>query len=834
MADNESTSSAPRVVELPPLPADAVPIVPMRNAVLFPGIVLPVTLGREESIAAAQEAVRTGRKIGLLLQRDSSIEKPSARDLYEIGVLASVVRYVTSPDGTHHLVCQGESRFRLLQVVRETPFLAARVESLPEPATTGPEIEARTGILKQRAIEALSLLPQVPAELARTIQGIESPGQLADLIVSFMDVKAADKQDMLQTLDLQERLDKVLKLLAHRVEVLKITRDISEQTQAALGERQREAVLREQLHQLQKELGDEDDSDTDVKELEDAIGAAGMPAEVEEHARKELKRLQRMNEASPEFGMVRTYLDWLVALPWGKADVEDIDIERARRVLDEDHYGLEKVKRRILEYLAVRKLNPQGRSPILCFVGPPGVGKTSLGQSIARALGLKFVRASLGGVHDEAEIRGHRRTYIGALPGNIIQGLRKAGTRNPVFMLDEIDKLSSSFHGDPASALLEVLDPEQNGTFRDNYIAQPFDLSKVLFIATANVLETIPGPLRDRMEIIQLTGYTDEEKLQIAKRYLVQRQLKANGLEAPATNGLEAPAGNAVEAPAGNGAEGAQGAAPAAPRVTVTDEAISRVIHEYTRESGVRNLEREIGALVRNAAMRIAEGKVTTVHFDAADVPSVLGPSRFENEVAQRTTVPGVATGLAWTPVGGDILFVESARMPGSGKLILTGQLGDVMKESAQAALSLVKAQATELGIDPKLFDNSDIHVHVPAGAIPKDGPSAGVAMFVSLASLLRGRPVRPDVAMTGEISLRGLVLPVGGIKEKTIAAARAGIRKVILPARNRRDLEDIPQSARSALEFVWVERVSEALEVALGESVAPQQQRASNAAAAA
>ena len=700
-----------------------------------------------------------------------------------------MVRYVTGPDGTHHLVCQGESRFRVRELVRDTPFLAAHIETIREDNITGPEIDARLDFLKQRAVEALSLLPQVPTELARTIQAMESPGQLADLIVSFMDVKPADKQEMLETVDLTERLDKVVKLLAHRLQVLKITRDITEQTQAALGERQREAVLREQLHQLQKELGETESADSELAELEKAISAAGMPAEVEEHARKELKRLQRMNEASPEYGMVRTYLDSFVALPWSKADVEDIDIERARRVLDEDHYGLEKVKRRILEYLAVRKLNPQGRSPILCFVGPPGVGKTSLGQSIARALGLKFVRASLGGVHDEAEIRGHRRTYIGALPGNIIQGLRKAATRNPVFMLDEIDKLSASFHGDPASALLEVLDPEQNSTFRDNYIGQPFDLSRVLFIATANVLDTIPGPLRDRMEIIQLTGYTEEEKLQIAKRYLVQRQLKANGL--------------------------------AASQVTITDSALVRLIHEYTRESGVRNLEREIGALIRNAAMRIAEGKVASVQFDAGEVPAVLGPTRFENEVAQRTSVPGVATGLAWTPVGGDILFVESARTPGSGKLILTGQLGDVMKESAQAALSLVKAQATELGIDPKLFDQSDIHVHVPAGAIPKDGPSAGVAMFVSLASLLKRRPVRPDVAMTGEISLRGLVLPVGGIKEKMIAAARAGIRKVILPARNRRDLEDIPQSARSKLEFVWAERVSEVLEVVLGESTA-------------
>jgi ATP-dependent Lon protease len=787
MADSEQVN-ATQQTDQPSLPADVIPIVPMRNVVLFPGVVLPITVGREESIAAAQEAVRAGRKVAVLLQRDPSIEKPTGKDLYEIGVLASVVRYVTAPDGTHHLICQGESRFRLTELVQTTPFLAGRIETLADAEASGPEVEARLEVLKQRAIEALALLPQVPAELPRTIQSIDSASQLADLIVSFMDVKPAEKQALLEALNLKERLDKVLRLLAHRVEVLKITKDISEHTQEAFGERQREAILREQMRQLQKELGESEDGSSDIQELEKSVAAAKMPAEVDEHARKELKRLQRMNEASQEYGMVRSYLDSLVALPWGKTDEEHIDIEAARRVLDEDHFGLDKVKRRILEYLAVRKLNPQGRSPILCFVGPPGVGKTSLGQSIARALGLKFVRASLGGVHDEAEIRGHRRTYIGALPGNIIQGLRKAGTRNPVFMLDEIDKLNASHQGDPASAMLEVLDPEQNSSFRDNYIAQPFDLSRVLFIATANVLETIPGPLRDRMEIIQLTGYTQDEKLQIAKRYLVQRQLKANGLSEAL--------------------------------VTVTDAALSRVINEYTRESGCRNLEREIGGLLRNAAVRIAEGKVTTVQIDAPDVPAILGAGRFENEVAQRTSVPGVATGLAWTPVGGDILFVESARMPGHGKLILTGQLGDVMKESAQAALSLVKAQAVELGIDPKTFDQSDIHVHVPAGAIPKDGPSAGVAMFISLASLMRRQAVRSDVAMTGEISLRGLVLPVGGIKEKTIAAARAGIRKVIIPARNRRDLDDIPQSTRSMLEFVWVDKVSEALAVALGAAV--------------
>jgi ATP-dependent Lon protease len=787
MATPESPAQGARV-ELAPVPGDAVPVVPIRSVALYPGLVAPITLGREASIAAAQEAVRGGHKVALLAQRDPSADKPTVAELYGVGVLATVLRYVTTPEGAHHLVCQGESRFRVLEMLRETPYFAARIEPIPEPTVSGPEIEARAGLLKQHALEALSLLPQAPVELQGLIAGIESAAQLADLIVNFMDVKPEEKQDILETLDVRQRLDKVLKLLAHRIEVLKITRDITAQTQAAIGERQREAVLREQLHQLQKELGEEGDAAGGLAELERQIASAGMPPEVEERARKELKRLGRMSEASPEHGMVRSYLDWLVALPWSKSDAEDIDIARARRVLDEDHYGLEKVKRRILEYLAVRKLNPQGRSPILCFVGPPGVGKTSLGQSIARALGLRFVRVSLGGVHDEAEIRGHRRTYIGALPGNVIQALRKAGTSNPVFMLDEIDKVSASFQGDPASALLEVLDPEQNSTFRDNYIAEPFDLSRVLFIATANVLETIPGPLRDRMEIIELSGYSADEKLEIAKRYLVQRQLKANGLQ------------------------GGQ--------FSLTDAALIRLISEYTREAGCRNLERQIGALARNAAMQIAEGRSQRVSFDAADLDAVLGTKRFENEVAQRTSVPGVATGLAWTPVGGDILFIESARLPGSGKLILTGQLGDVMKESAQTALSLLKAQAGDLGIDTRLFENVDIHVHVPAGAIPKDGPSAGVAMFVSLASLLKRKPVRPDAAMTGEISLRGLVLPVGGIKEKTIAAASAGIKRVILPARNRRDLDEIPQSTRAMLQFIWVERVGQALEAAMSEAL--------------
>ncbi len=569
--------------------------------------------------------------------------------------------------------------------------------------------------------------------------------------------------------------------------MLKLSRQIEEQTKEAIDDRQREYVLREQLKQIQKELGEEAEGE-EGEELAEAIAKAGMPPEVDEHARKELKRLERMNEASGEYSMARTYLDTLIALPWSTLDAESIDIQRARGILDADHYGLEKIKKRILEYLAVRKLNPEGRSPILCFVGPPGVGKTSLGQSIARAVGLKFQRTSLGGTHDEAEIRGHRRTYIGALPGNIIQAIRKAGTRNPVLMLDEIDKLGHGIQGDPASALLEVLDPEQNSTFRDNYLGVPFDLSKVLFIATANQLDTIPGPLRDRMEIIELTGYTEEEKVEIARRYLVRRQLEANGLKQE--------------------------------QASISDEALHVIAREYTREAGCRNLERAIGAVLRNVAVRVAEGKATSVRIEAGDVQDILGAPRFENEVAMRVSVPGVATGLAWTPVGGDILFIEATRIPGTGKLILTGQLGDVMKESAQAALSLLKSQAESLGVDSTRFEKSDIHVHIPAGAIPKDGPSAGVTLYTALVSLMTSKTVRNDVAMTGEISLRGLVLPVGGIKEKTVAAHRAGIRTVMLPARNRRDLDDIPESVRKDLQFVWLERVEDAVAHAIDGAV--------------
>ncbi len=782
------------------LPEDVVIVVPVRNVVLFPGVVMPVAVNRERSVAAAQEAVRSERSLGFLLQRDPTVDEPGPDDLHRVGTVAGVLRYVTAPDGTHHLICQGEQRFRALDFVPGFPFLVARSEPVRETNAGGTTVEARAHYLREQALEAARLIPQVPQELLQTLQSVKSPSALADLIASFLDITAARKQALLETFDVKARLDRVVELVSHQLEVLKLSHEIGRQTRESIDQRQREAMLREQMATIRKELGEDEGQGAEIAEIAKAIDEARMPEAADKEARKELRRLERTPEASGEHGMIRTYLDWLTSLPWSKLDDESIDIARARAILDEDHFGLEKVKKRILEYLAVRKLNPEGRSPILCLVGPPGVGKTSLGRSVARTLGLKFERLSLGGVHDEAEIRGHRRTYLGSLPGNIVQALRKAGTRNPVLMLDEMDKLGAGgFHGDPSSALLEVLDPEQNATFRDNYLGVPFDLSKVLFIGTANVLDGIPGPLKDRMEIIELSGYTEEEKVEIARRYLVQRQLKANGLS---------------EAQA-----------------TLDDGAIRRIVREYTREAGCRSLEREIGAVLRNVAVRIAEGTIEGATITADDVPEILGAPRFENEVALRTAVPGVATGLAWTPVGGDILFVESARVPGAGKLILTGQLGDVMKESAQAAMSLAKARATDFGIDPKVFETHDVHVHVPAGAIPKDGPSAGVAMLTSLVSLLTGRCVKSDVAMTGEISLRGQVLPVGGIREKVAAAARAGVATVILPARNRRDYDDIPESARNALEFVWAAQVEDVLDAALcGESNDAAQERAADA----
>jgi ATP-dependent Lon protease len=767
-----------------PLPQDAVIILPVRNLVLFPGVVLPITVGRARSRAAAQEAVRAQRPIGVLLQSKPEVDEPGPDDLHWVGTSANVLRYVTAPDGSHHLICQGESRFRVLQFIEGYPYQVARVQFVEETEAVDADIEARAHNLMERALEILQLLPQAPEEMMAALRSVKSPARLADFIAGFVELAAEEKQQLLEMFDLKGRLDRLLDVLAHRVEVLRLSREINERTKESIDEQGRRHLLREQMRTIQKELGESDDSAAEIADLDKAITEAKMPDEVEKQARKELNRLERMPEAAAEHSMVRTYLEWLIELPWSVDGEEAIDIAEARRILDEDHYGLEKIKKRILEYLAVRKLNPTGKSPILCFVGPPGVGKTSLGQSIARATGRKFTRVSLGGVHDEAEIRGHRRTYIGSLPGNIIQGIRKVGARNGVFMLDEVDKLGvGGFHGDPASALLEVLDPEQNATFRDNYLAVPFDLSRVMFICTANVLDTIPGPLRDRMEVIQLPGYTEQEKLQIARRYLVARQFAANGLTAE--------------------------------QLEIDEEALAAIVRDYTREAGVRNLEREIGAVCRNVAVRIAEGQAERVRIGVVDLPAILGPRRFEAEVAMRTSIPGVATGLAWTPVGGDILFVEATRMPGSGKLILTGQLGDVMKESAQAALSLVKARAQQLGVKDGL-EKSDIHVHVPAGATPKDGPSAGMAMFVALSSLLTSRAVRNDVAMTGEVSLRGLVLPIGGVKEKVLAALRAGISTVMLPSRNSKELEEIPQEARDKLKLVWIDTVDDALATAL------------------
>lgn len=766
------------------IPDDALIIIPVREMVLFPGAIAPIAIGRVKSIAAAQQALREQRPVGIVLQRSPEIEEPGPDDLYRVATIANIVRYITAPDGTHHIVCQGVQRARILDFLPGTPFPAARIQQIPEPTTSSPEIEARALNLQRQAIEAIELLPQAPPELAAMFQGTSAPGALADLATSFMDIKPQDKQEVLETIDLALRVEKVSKHLAERLEVLRISNEIGQKTKASFDERQREAILREQMATIQRQLGEGDGKAAEVAELTAAIAKANMPPEADAHAKKELRRYERMPEAAGEAGMVRTYLDWLIELPWALPEEKPIDIKEARAILDADHFGLEKIKSRIIEYLAVRKLAPQGKAPILCFVGPPGVGKTSLGQSIARAMDRPFVRVSLGGVHDEAEIRGHRRTYIGALPGNIIQGIKKAGARNCVMMLDEIDKMGRGVQGDPSAAMLEVLDPEQNGTFRDNYLGVPFDLSRVVFIATANMLDQIPGPLLDRMELISLAGYTEDEKLEIARRYLVRRQLEANGLSAG--------------------------------QAEIEPEALQLIVKGYTREAGVRNLEREIGKVFRHAAVQVAEGTATKVVVSPKDIATVLGQPRFEGEIAQRTSVPGVATGLAWTPVGGDILFIEASRVPGKGGMILTGQLGEVMRESVQAALTLVKSRATQLGIDQSVFEKSDIHVHVPAGATPKDGPSAGVAMFTALTSLLTSCTVRSDTAMTGEISLRGLVLPVGGIKEKVVAAAAAGLKRVMLPARNKRDYDDIPKSARDNLEFIWLERVDEAIAAAL------------------
>ncbi|MBX3616284.1 endopeptidase La [Nitrosomonas sp.] len=766
------------------LPTDVIALVPMRNVVLFPHVLMPITVGRTRSIATIQHALQTKTPIGIVLQKDATIDEPALETLCSVGTIANIVRHIASEDGTHHAVCLGVERFQIEEIVDGYPFIAARIKRLQETTVVTTQIEALTLQLRERAIEILSLLPGVPAELAHALQATRTPSDLADITASLLDTEISEKQKLLETIDTEERLLKVLQILTRRIEVLRLSQEIGERTKEQMEDRERKFLLREQLKAIQKELGEDGENDQEIAKLQNAIATVGMPSDIEAQTRKELQRLQRMPAASSEYSMLHTYLEWMTELPWQLPEEKPIDLHVAREILEADHFGLERIKQRIVEFLAVQKLKPQGRAPILCFVGPPGVGKTSLGQSIARALQRPFVRVSLGGVHDEAEMRGHRRTYVGAMPGNIVQGLRKAGARNCVMMLDEIDKMTASAHGDPSAALLEILDPEQNSTFRDNYLGVPFDLSRVIFIATANVIDNVSPPVRDRMEIIDLPGYTQEEKLQIAQRYLVQRQSEANGLQTD--------------------------------QCALTPAALRSIVANYTREAGVRQFEREIGRVMRHAALRIAQGELQQVQINAANLGDILGPEKFEHELALLTDMPGVATGLAWTPVGGDILFIEATRVNGSGRLILTGQLGDVMKESAQAALTLVKARASTLNIPVSVFDGIDVHLHVPAGAIPKDGPSAGVAMFIALASLFTNRTVRHDVAMTGEISLRGFVLPVGGIKEKILAAQRAGIRKVLLPARNRKDLHDVPDTTRQAMQFIFLETADDAVRAAL------------------
>lgn len=760
-------------------------ILPVRRMVLFPGLTIPIAVGRAKSIRALELAIEASLPIGVVMQKEADLTDPDIGDLHTVGTLSRVMHHVTAPDGTHHIMVRGETRIKIGKPISRLPCLAAEFTPIEKSITRNAQIDARFLQLRQRALEAVSLLPSAPGDLAQTVASIDDPSLLADIVAQHLDLESQEKQAVLETYDLEAKLDRMLELLMYRIEVLRISRDIGKQTEQSLSAQQRQHILREQLIAIRKELGEANGESEELAALKKQIQTCGVKDEAERYALKEYARLERMSESSTEYSMTRSYLETLVDLPWKVSKPKKIDLAQAKATLDQDHYDLKKIKTRILEHLAVRTLNPDGRSPILCFTGPPGVGKTSLGQSIARAMDCAFVRLSLGGIDDESEIRGHRMTYVGAMPGNIIKTLQRAGTRDCVFMLDEIDKLGRGGHGDPAAALLEVLDPVQNATFRDAYLNLPFDLSKVFFITTANVVEAIPGPLRDRMEIINLSGYTHEEKREIALRYLIKRQLAENGLKTS--------------------------------QCTIKPAAIDLIIESYTWEAGVRNLEREIGAVMRTAAMRIATGEAKSVTLGIKQVEAALGPAKYERDSAMLKGAPGVATGLAWTPGGGEILFIEAILYPGSGKLTLTGQLGHVMRESAEAALSLVKSLATDIGIDTEQFTKCDIHIHVPAGAIPKDGPSAGTAIFLALASALKHECVRSDTAITGEISLRGLILPVGGIKDKVIAADRAGVTRVLLPKRNKRDLEEIPESVRERLEIIWIDTVQEALNMAFG-----------------
>jgi ATP-dependent Lon protease len=770
-------------VEIP----DVIPILPLRNSVLFPGSIIPIDVGRRKSVRLVEDAISKERPvIGILTQKDARTEDPREEDMYKVGCAARILKVIKLAKDNFSVILQGVSRFEIRDFEGNEPFLAARVDAVPDPTTSDVELDALVMNLKDIAKRVVKLMPELPKEAGALVDSVTEPGHLADLITSNLELEVGEKQDVLETFDLKARMRKVLQFLSRQLEVLKVRERINTQVQEEMGRNQREYVLRQQLKAIKEELGELDEGGGDLEEFQEKIAKAEMPEEAEKVARKQYERLKGMQPSSAEYTVTRTYLEWLVELPWAISTEDKIELDEVRRVLNEDHYDLEKVKKRIVEYMAVRKLKNDKKGPILCLAGPPGVGKTSLGRSVARAIGRKFVRVSLGGVRDEAEIRGHRRTYVGSLPGRIIQGIKKAGTNNPVFVLDEIDKLGHDFRGDPASALLEVLDPEQNNAFSDHYLEVAFDLSKVMFIATANQLDPIPWALRDRLEIIELPGYTRQEKRHIARSFLVPKQLAEHGIQEE--------------------------------HCEVTDEAIYEVIDSYTREAGVRNLEREIGSVCRGVAVKVAEGTARDKEvLRAEEVREYLGPTKFVSEVADRTAEPGVATGLAWTAVGGDILFIEATRMPGKGKLTLTGQLGDVMKESVTAALSFIRSRAPQLGLETGNFlENTDIHVHVPAGAVPKDGPSAGVTMYTALVSLLIKTPVRADVAMTGEITLRGNVLQVGGIKEKLLAAHRAGIKRVIIPDRNVKDLVDVPQEVKDEMEIHAVKRMDEVLMLAL------------------
>ena len=769
-----------------PLP-DALPVLPLRETVTYPETLTPLAVGQERSIELVDDVLGANRMLAMVAARDPEDEEPGPEGLYGVGVVGIVARMLKVPDGTLRILVQGTQRVKLGPYVAEEPYLVARIAELPDVSEEGPELEALTRNVQRTFTEIVEHIPYLPEELQMAVANIDDPAALGHLIAGALRISTAEKQELLEELDVGARLRRLSQILARELEVVQLGSQIQSQVQSEVDKGQREFFLRQQLKAIQDELGEGDEQQAEVNELRERVEGAGLPEQAMKAAERELSRLEKLPPAAAEHGVIRTYLEWLVELPWSQQTEDNLDIGHAREVLDADHYDLEQVKDRILEYLAVRKLKPDSPGPILCFVGPPGVGKTSLGRSVARALGREFERISVGGVRDEAEIRGHRRTYIGAMPGTIVRALRDAGSRNPVFMIDEIDKMGADFRGDPSSAMLEVLDPAQNDSFRDHYLDLEFDLSEVMFIATANLLDTIPGPLQDRMETIELAGYTLDEKRHIARRYLVPRQIDANGLKPS--------------------------------QIAFAEPALTAIVEEYTREAGVRNLERQIGTICRKVARDVAEGRQKRkVTVSAKKARELLGRRRVFAEQRRRTKDPGVATGLAWTPAGGDVLFIEATAMPGSGKLAITGQLGDVMKESAQAALSYVRGHWRELA--PQLaedwFAEHDIHIHVPAGAVPKDGPSAGVAMTVALGSLISARPVRNDVAMTGEVTLTGQVLPIGGLKEKSLAAQRAGIKRVIVPERNEGDVAEIPEQERSALEFVYVDEVSKAIDAAL------------------